>query len=208
MNQLVLPEEVLRQAEARAGKVELARSREAAWERLRAECLGFFDRVAEPPLYRRPNDPARAAAARLLPEGNELLARSLALSRGPVAALALPLREAVEAFVATLYHVADGRLAQAEAAWRPATAAPRTALSARRLWVRSDEALAPVFDRATGRSRFDPSAEPVLKVKLACPSSCQAVADFSLSLRLATHRLVCGRCGAPFFAYVAEARSV
>lgn len=209
MNGDVLPEEVLKQAEARALQVEVPRNPESALERLRAECLAFFDRIAEPPLYRRANDPARTAAAQLLPQGKELLARSLALSRGgPVAALARPLCEAVEAYVAALYHVAAGRIAQAEEAWRCATELERAALSVRRLWIRSDEALAPVFDRASGRSRFDPSAEPMLKVKLACPSACQAVADFSLSPRHATHRLVCARCGIPFVAYVAEARAI
>src|SRR5262249_60972175 len=103
MNQLVLPEEVLRQAEARSVQVEVPRNPETALERLRAECLGFFDRVAEPPLYRRPNDPARAVAARLLPEGKEPLARSVGPSRGPVAALALALREAGAAYRASLH---------------------------------------------------------------------------------------------------------
>jgi hypothetical protein len=209
MNGVVLPDEVLKQAEARALQIDLPGNPDTALERLRAECVAFFDRVAEPPLYHRANDPARAAAVQLLAPGKELLARCLAMEkRGPIPGIARSLSEAVQAYLAALCHVADGRITLADEAWRRAIELERTLLSVRRLWVRSDEAPSPVFERASGRSRFDPSAEPKLTVKLACPAACQAAAEFSLSPRLATHRLVCARCGSPFLAYVAEARDI
>ncbi len=209
MNVTVLPDEMLREAQARSLQVEAPRNPETALERLRADCLAFFDRVPEPPLYRRPSDPARATAVLLLSQGKELWARCLALARGgTVAGLAQPLSQAVEAHLAALCHTADGRIRESEQAWVRATELERKVLGLRRLWVRSDEAVPPVFDRASGSSRFDPRAEPMLKVKLACPGSCQAVGEFSLSPRRATHPLVCALCRSPFLAYVAEARGI
>jgi len=209
MKVAVQPEELFKDAESRSLQIERARNPEAALERLRAECLAFFDSLPEPPLYPRMNDPARAAAARLLPKSTELLARCIALGRdAQLEQQAAPIRQAIEAHAAALCFTAEGRIRAAEEAWRRAADGERRILSVRRLWIRSDEAKASVFDRANGTSRFDPRPEPMMTVKLACPGSCQAVGEFSVSPRLASHRLICAKCKAPFTAYVAEARSV
>ncbi len=208
MRSPVHPEELFQEAQARALAIGQARNPEAAWERLRAECLAFFDSLPEPPMYPRLDDPARAAAAERLPLSTELLARCLALEReAPGEQQATPLRQAIEAHAAALCFAADGRVRAAEEAWRRAQELERRLSSMRRLWIRSDEAQVPVFHRANGSSRFDPRPEPMMTLKLACPG-CQAIAEFSVSPRQATHALTCVRCKAPFDAYVAEARSV
>jgi hypothetical protein len=209
MRVAVQPEELFKDADSRSLQVERARNPDAALERLRAECLAFFDTLPEPPLYPRMSDPAREAAAQLLPKSTELLSRCIALGRdaqvGPQAA---PLRDAIEAHAAALCFAADGRIRAAEEEWRRAADLERRVSSARRLWIRSDEAPLPVFDRSSGVSRFDARPEPMMTVKLACPSACQAVGEFSVSPRYASHRLTCVRCRAPFLAYVSEARSM
>jgi hypothetical protein len=209
MKAAVLPQDVLTAAEARSQQLDRERNPDAALERLRAECLAFFDALPEPPLYSRRSDPARESAARLVPKGTELLARCLALGREPsLQQQADALREAVEAHIAALCFAADGRVRAAEEAWRRAAVLERRMVSVRRLWIRSDEMPVPVFDRLSGASRFDPRPEPMMTAKLACPGSCQAVGEYSMSPRYSHHELSCPRCKTPFIAYVAEARSI
>jgi hypothetical protein len=209
MKWTVHPEELFKDAEARSLQMERARNPEAALERLRAECATLFDSLPEPPLYPRMDDPVRAAARQLLPRTRELLARCIALGRdGQVERQAGALRETIEAHASALCYSADGRIRAAEESWRRAADLERRIASARRLWIRSDEAQIAVFDRTNGTSRFDPRPEPMMTVKLACPSACQAVGEFSVSPRHASHELICARCNAPFTAYVAEARTV
>lgn len=209
MNEVVQPDEILREAEALSHQVEVPRNAESAMERLRADCLTFFDAIPEPPLYPRPDDPGRSAAAQLIPRGRELLARCLMLTRRTAAnQVARALGDAVQAHVEALCHTAQGRISEAESAWRRAIGLERAMSSSRRLWIRSDEADPPVFDRGSGQSRFDPRPEPMIRVKLACPEACQFIGEFAFSPRHATHSLVCSRCKAPFVAYLAEALGV
>ncbi len=203
----VTSEQLFQQAQARAASLERPKNSEAELERLRAECLAFFDSLPEPPLYPRLDDPVRRTAAERLPMTTELLARCLALGKdASLQAQTAPLREAIEAHAAALVFAVDGRVRAAEEAWLRAQELERRIGSARRLWIRSDEARLPVFDRKNGSSRFDPRPAPTMTLKLACPS-CQAVAEFSVSPRQANHPLKCTRCRALFDAYVAEARS-
>src|ERR1700687_310604 len=81
MKVAVSPEALFKEAQARSLGIERSRNPEAALERLRAECLAYFDSLPEPPLYPRMNDPAREAAARLMPRSTELLASCLAVSK-------------------------------------------------------------------------------------------------------------------------------
>jgi len=203
----VTSQELFQQAQARAAALERPRNSEAELERLRADCLAFFDSLPEPPLYPRLDDPARKAAAERLPLTTELLARCLALGKeASLQAQTAPLREAIEAHAAALVLAVDGRMRRAEEAWLRAQELERRIGSARRLWIRSDEGQPPVFDRKNGTSRFDPRPAPTMTLKLVCPS-CQAVAEFSVSPRQASHQLKCPTCKASFDAYVAEARS-
>jgi hypothetical protein len=206
----VQPDEVFQGALARSRELGRAPQPDQALERLRTDCVRFFDRVPEPPVYPRMDDPARARAADLVREGQELLARCLAVAREEaVAHAAQPFADAMRAHLAALVHTVNGRLREAEEAWAQAGELERHAVRARRLWERSDESPPPVYDRQTGVSRYDPAPDPLVKVKLACPNAgCQKIEDYAFSPRHATHQFLCPRCKTPFIGYFAEARQV
>ncbi len=196
----------------------LARSRalgppppgDAALERYRADCAEWVARVPEPPLYRRAQDPSRARAAALLPDGEGLLARGWALLQAGVASAAdTTLTQALEAHLESLCLVTEGQLERAEAAWARASALERKARAARRAFVREEDVELPVWDAGTGASRFDPRPAPSLRVRLACPQwACRRVEEVQLSPTYAVHRRTCPRCGQPYVAYLAEAREL
>lgn len=61
-----------------------------------------------------------------------------------------------------------------------------------------------VYDRTTGRSKYDPRDEGWLTFQLRCPrDACGQPADYRLRPGRPTHALRCPACGAPFTAYVA-----
>jgi hypothetical protein len=207
----VHPEQLFEEAGQRALQIDVPHPpRDSALERARLECTSFFDRIGEPPVYRRVDDPARRAAEALLPEGRELLARCIALERdGEKQAQLWPLIEALKWHLASLCHVADGRLEMAEAAWLTALERERAASASRRAWVRSDETKTPVFNRVTGASRFDPRPEPQMAVKLVCPrADCEEADQYELTPTYSTHRFTCSHCRRPFTGYFGEVRSV
>jgi hypothetical protein len=205
------PEELFRAAEQRANHRELLEPpNDSVLERLRSDASAFFAKVPEPPLYPRLDDPERRRAAELLSEGELLLARALTLSRAAKEPARLGgLVAGLRAYLACLCHTADGRLDAAEREWLVARRAERELASATRIFTRSDEVRRPVYDRAAGTSRYDPSPEPELTVTLACPErGCRVQQRFKLSPRYATHQLRCPRCARPFVAYLAHVRSV
>jgi hypothetical protein len=194
--------------------VELEELRARAKERLRQlaaqpndgldafqkDVLAFFARVPEPPLYRRRDDPTRAVATALLDEAELLLARSWRLG-----AEVGDFTHAIEGHFVALALMSQGKVELAEPAWHDALARERTATAPLRLWTRTDEQRPTVFDAGTGRSRFDPRPEAQVEAKLVCPA-CRKVSQFSLSPRVASHRLQCTHCVREFIAYVAELR--
>jgi hypothetical protein len=205
------PEQIFEAARARARRLHVPRSpEEPALEGLRVECAAWFDRVPEPPLYPRLEDPSRKTADGLIPEGQELLSKCLALSRHDGARNALaPLVAVMEAHLATLCHIAEGRLERAEREWHRAMELERGLSRQKRLWVRNDEDPRRVFDRVTRESRYDPGPEPSMTVKLVCPRrSCAAQERFRMSPRYATHRFECPRCKKPFIGHFGEVRTV
>ena len=160
----------------------------------------FFRRLPEVPVYRRRDDPVRKVAAARAEEGKALLAQGEALGSA-AATLAI----ALQAHLKVLALLIEGRVEAAEGPWHEALALERAAVSSRRLWSRTDEVEAPVYQRHTGESRFDPRPDAAVKVKLACPnSSCHKVEDFDFSARHATHQFVCAHCQTRFYAYFAE----
>lgn len=191
-------------ARARSAARHLAPAKEDAAEALRSDALRFFARIPEPPVYRRRDDPLRSGATELVKEGEGLLTRCYQLEE--VEPLR-PWRAAVEAHLDALCLVADGRVEAADEAWRRATDLERDATAPLRLWSRSDEAPVEVFDRGSGRSRYDPRPEGTVRAKLACPT-CRKAGDFSFSPRHPTHRFTCAHCAASFTAYFAEVRTV
>jgi hypothetical protein len=211
MKRQMEPEEIFEAARARARRLDLPRAPEdAALESLRTECAAWFDRVPEPPLYPRLEDPSRRIAEQLLPEGQDLLSKCLALSRHNGARKALlPLVAVMEAHLAALCHIAEGRLERAEREWNRAMELEKGLARQNRLWVRNDEEPRRVFDRVTRESRYDPGPEPSMTVKLVCPRrSCAAQERFRLSPRYSTHRFECPRCQKPFLGHFGEVRSV
>lgn len=206
--------ELRARAEARALELKgtAGQAAEPALQRLRTDLAGFFERLPEPPLYRRATTAPRGKPPgdELLSEGSELLARCLALAEESVVQPQLgPLTAALEAHLESLCQVRAGAVTAAEASWLKAHRLARRALSAQRLWFRSDENLPPVFDRASRRSRYDPRPATALEVSLTCPArECRALERYALQPQVATQRLVCPRCRRPFLAHVGEARSV
>ena len=171
-------------------------------DRLRLALADFFHRLPEVPVYRRRDDPAIKLAAERAEEGQRLLETARLLGEAPGART---LREALEAHLEVLDLLKAGRVEAAEVPWHRALALERVAVSARRLWSRSDEVVPPVYRHATGESRYDPRPEAAVKVKLACPNaSCRKIDDFDFSARHATHLFVCAHCQQRFYAYFAE----
>jgi hypothetical protein len=206
----VQPQELFTSVLARSRALGPPPSGDAALERYRADCTEWVARVPEPPLYRRAQDPSRARAAALLPDGEGLLARGWALMQAGVASAAdTTLTQALEAHLESLCLVTEGQLERAEAAWGRASALERKARAARRTFVREEEVELPVWDAGTGASRFDPRPAPSLRVRLACPQwACRRVEELQLSPTYAIHRRTCPRCGQPYVAYLAETREL
>jgi hypothetical protein len=205
------PQTVIDAARARARHLELPRAPDdVVLERLRTECAAWFAQVPEPPVYRRADDPVRRAAGALIPGGQELLARCLAVARHERArAATAPLIEALQAHLTTLVHTTEGRLEAAEQAWHRALEVEQAIGKANRLWVRTDERTRAVFDSKTGASRYDPGDEPSMLVKLICPArSCHHQERYRISPRYATHRFVCPRCSKVFIGTLGEVRAV
>lgn len=175
-----------------------------ASEPFRSDAMTFFTRIPEPPVYRRRDDPAKKQAAELLPEGEALLRRAYQLENDPAVR---PWLEALEAHVEALCLISEGRVEAAEPLWLKAQGAEREATAVKRLWSRTDEQVPGVFSKVSGESRYDPRPEPLVQVKLVCPS-CRKVGDHSFSPRHATHQFQCGHCAAPFTAYFGEVRTV
>jgi hypothetical protein len=171
-----------------------------AVDRLRMALTDFFHRLPEVPVYRRRDDPTRRQAAERAEEGKALLEQVTALGQAGA-----PMREALQAHLEVLELLKVGRVEAAEAPWHRARALEGVAVSAHRLFWRSDENEIPVYRRETGESRFDPRPETAVKVKLACPnSSCHRVDEFGFSPRHATHAFSCPHCHARFYAYFSE----
>ncbi len=204
------PEEFFQAAQERAAQIQVQRGGEAAaLEKLRADAAALFARIPEPPLYRRAEDPARQAAEALLPETERVLAQGLALAReaagGPATEALLT---ALCAHAEALCHTADGRLEQAEAAWQRAQALERAAHPTRQ-WLTSEVQPGPVYDPATGASRYDPRPAPLVTVKLVCPNTgCKRLGDYGFTASHAYHRYGCPACNTPFLAYYGELRAL
>ena len=128
----VQPQELFTSVLARSKALGPPPSGDAAVERYRADCTEWVARVPEPPLYRRAQDPARARAAALLPDGEGLLARGWALMQaGVVSAADTTLTQSLEAHLESLCLVTEGQLERAESAWARASSLERKARAAR-----------------------------------------------------------------------------
>ena len=191
-------------ARARVRASTIATGGPEAIEALRSEAMNFFSRVPEPPVYRRRDDPAIGKAHVLTVEGEKLLAQAYALEKSADQISVWTV--ALERHLAALTLVRDGKIEAAEGPWHEAVAAERAAMASKRLFSLSDDAVLPVFDKASSRSRFDPVAETSMTVKLVCPS-CKKTSEYGCSTKHATHRFTCLVCRNAFSAYFGEVRS-
>ncbi len=174
-------------------------------DRLRSELNQWFQQLPEPPLYRRRDDPAVAQAKARASQGRALK-EQLDQVRDERRA---PLSRALEAHLSALELISQGKVEAAEQAWSDAVQLEREAMSARRLWHRSDEKAPPVYERASGSSRYDPRPEASVEAHLACPNpGCHHAASYRFSPRHAHHRFTCQACGQPFRAYFGEVRAL
>ena len=179
-------------------------------EAFRTEAVDWLARVPEPPLYPRTDDPARASASELLPQGIGLLARGWGLQEsGRSSEADQVLTRALHAHVEALAATTEGRIVQAEEAWARANALERESRTRRRAWVREDELERPVWDASTRISRYDPRPAPTVRARLFCAHpGCHAEQDLTFPPTYALHSFVCGRCRQGFSAYLAESRRV
>ena len=182
----------------------------APLEAFRTEAVEWLARVPEPPLYPRSDDPARASAGELLPEGIGLLARGWGLQEsGRSSEADQILTRAVQAHVEALASTTEGRIGRAEEAWARANALERESRTRRRAWVRDDELERPVWDASTRISRYDPRPAPTVRARLFCAHpGCHFEQELSFPPTYALHSFVCGRCRHGFSAYFAECRRV
>lgn len=206
----VQPSEIFDAAERRARELEPpAPPADAALERLRTECLTFFERVPEPPVYRRAEDPLRQQAEALVGEGRELLARCLVGARGEGGDRLGALERALRAHLEVVCHTAEGRISEAEEAWLRAGELAEALLRERRAWERSDEGPRRVYDRSTGVSRYDPQPAPEVRARLVCPApGCRKTGEYAFTVEPGPNRFTCGSCRAPFTAYFGEVLSL
>ncbi|RKH07974.1 hypothetical protein D7Y13_20690 [Corallococcus praedator] len=204
----MLPEELIRAAQTRAAGLDVGRG-DAALERVRTSASALFAKLPEPPVYRRAEDPTRKAAQALLPEMERVLAEAFAVAREPaVSPLVDRLVEALRAHAEALVHTADGRLEAAELAWRRAQELERAAHPTRQM-VGPPARPPPVFDKASGQSRYDPRNAAQVGVKLMCPNTgCKRLGDYAFLPTHAYHRFVCPACRVPFMAYFGELKGL
>lgn len=171
---------------------------------LRAEVSGYFAKLPEPPVYMRRQDPLRETAKRLFERGQALQER--VRKTDPFEAVAA-LDLALSAHLEVLGHLQDGRVTKAEDAWRKALMLEQNALSARRLWSRSDEQRGPVFDPKTRASRYDAKPDATVKVTLAC-AYCHQSGQYSFSPHQTAHLFTCAACKHPFEVWFGELREL
>jgi len=176
----------------------------------RTESTEWLERLPEPPLYPRSDDPARTHAAALLEEGIGLLSRGWALQEaGRTADADVALVRAVQAHAEALAATTEGRIAQAEDAWARASALERESRTRQRAWLREDEVERPVWDPLARQSRYDPRPAPTVRARVACAHpTCRAEQEVSFPPSYALHSFTCQRCRQPFSAYLAESREV
>lgn len=180
-------------------------SQDETLDRLRSELNLWFQQLPEPPLYRRRDDPVVAQARVHADAGVKLKAQLERIEDERRA----PLSSALEAHLSTLELIAVGKIEAAERAWSAAVQLEREAMSARRLWHRSDEQRPPVFSRQSGHSRYDPQPEATVEAQLVCPNNaCHQTSAYKFSPRHPHQRFVCVACKVPFRAYIAEVRAL
>ena len=193
---------------ARLRAAELPRSSQepvARLDALRGHVHALFRRVPEPPVYRRADDPSRRNAEAMLAEASPLLTEAFSLLEEPrVTQGARDVLELLHPLVEALAHTSDGRLALADEAWQRSQRIEEAQHPTRRfLGTRGPRARA--FEKASGKSRYDPASAAIVSVRLVCPNTgCKRLGDYGFQATHAQHRFECAACKTPFVGFFAE----
>jgi hypothetical protein len=173
-------------------------------EPLKRECVDYLGDLPEPPRTARGSEAQTPAARARLDQGQSLLARLWVLKEQGALGVA-GLERAVLAALRLHSHAAWGRYADAEVAWVEARRAAAAALSPFRLWEPSEREQS-AFERATGKSRYDPLESPRVELKLQCPfPSCGHLGRFRPGRDPEPQPLRCSSCGSAFVGWFVEA---
>ncbi|MDR0965548.1 MAG: hypothetical protein LBM75_03420 [Myxococcales bacterium] len=200
---------------------------------LRIEAKALFVALPEPPDYQRADDPRPAQARQQVGPALEVLARLLALSEAsrrvttiaphgeqPASLSASAefqpsldaLVQAMELHLRALAAIGAGQIVEGELFVSEAKASARLALNEGALFHflgERGDGPQPVYDRASGVSRYDPRPEQRLDVQLSCTTPrCLKRGRFTLPARQAFHRLTCPNCKQPFSALIGRALSL
>jgi hypothetical protein len=208
-----LADEILSRARDQASQARPLPPSETEVEALRAEVLDHLALLPEPPAYKRAGDPSRAQAQARLDSAETLTRRALVLQRAaqgmPLAASTAAIAAHMETQVRLLVAIFQGKLLEAEAAGEKAARTARAIHELFAAFQRVEGQAAPVFDRKTGASRFDPHEGDRIEVTLPCPQpTCRRPALYALSPRSPTHRFTCTTCKQPFLGYFGEVKAV
>lgn len=117
------------------------------------------------------------------------------------------LTQAMELHLRALHALSAGQIVEADLRASEASSSARRAMCEGVLFrFVGLEGPQPVFDRASGVSRYDPRAGQRLKAQFTCMGSrCHGRSQYDLPAQMAFHRLKCPRCGQAFSALIGHA---
>ncbi len=199
---------------------------------LRKQGKALFDALPEPPSYRRAGDqtPARAEAlieptVRFLAQlygcapdtpgiltsllntlfnFNKLTERQKDEVRETVQLLTL----AAEAHLRALVAIRDGDIVQGDLLASEARQRAKEAMrEGMRFRLVGNTGHLPVFDRATGVSRYDPADDLKLIFQISCPA-CSKLGQFDISAMNSCHLLTCRKCQRRFSVLIGNIASL
>lgn len=212
--------ELLEEAKALASQFQP--SGRESMDELRRQAKDLFDRLPEPPCYRRKGDPVPGIAEKQIGDAVRILSMLYALSPNaigraqPLASLLASsgatteekkgdlfrdiqlLTLATEAHVRALAAMANGQIVEGDLLADDASAAARAALrEGMRFRFVGGTDLRPVYDKDTDVSRFDPDDGKRLLFQVSCPS-CSKLGQFDVSALLSSHLVTCAGCKSRF----------
>lgn len=185
---------------------------------LRKQGKALFDALPEPPSYRRPGDTAPAQADALTEQMVRYLAKLYGCAPDAPGILSSILntlfsfstldekqkeevRETVrlltlaaEANLRALVAIRDGDIVQGDLLSSEARLRAKEAMrEGMRFRLVGDTSVRPVFDRATGVSRYDPADDLKLMFQISCPV-CAKLGQYDISAMNSCHLLTCRKC--------------
>lgn len=199
---------------------------------LRREAKALFDKIPEPPSYKRQNSPLPKAAEDLIQPSVQFLAKLYALSpdnlssRSDAVESAFHFRGlseekknilqrtmnrlvlAMEAQIRALSAIACEDVIEGDIASDYARLMARKSLDeGARFRFTGNETPRPVFDPDTGVSRYDPDEDSRLTIQVQCPR-CAKLEQHDMSPFVAGHMIHCSQCGIDFHVVIGYVASL